>query len=135
MKVIACLENSNGMMFNNRRVSFDSAVITKIMELTKGDKLWMSSYSASLFNEYDMSSINFADNALSEAADGEYCFVENLLVKPFEKWISEIIVFKWNRDYPSDFKFDIDLSEWNLKHTKDFKGNSHDKITMEVYVK
>ena len=135
MKVIVCCENNNGMMFNNRRVSFDTAVIIRIIELTKGHKIWMSNYSASLFSECDVVNINFAENALSEAASGEYCFVESQSLKAFEKWISEIIVFKWNRDYPSDLKFDLDLSEWSLKLTEDFKGNSHDNITMEVYVK
>lgn len=135
MRVIICCENSNGMMFNNRRVSQDITVIKKIIELTKHSKLWMNKYSYSLFETVDDANINIAENTLNEVSGGEYCFVENQELRLFEKWISEAIVFRWNRDYPADKFLDIDLSKWNLKYVDEFKGNSHDKITMEVYVR
>ena len=133
MKVIVCCENSNGMLFNNRRVSQDKVVAEKIIELTKKTKLWMDNYSYLLFEKLNSSNINLAEEALSEAAQHEYCFVEKQMLAPYEKWISEILVFRWNRDYPSDKNLDIELSEWNLKYTEEFSGDSHDKITMEVY--
>lgn len=135
MRVILCCENSNGIMFNNRRVSKDTFVVQKIVEMTKDCKLWMSKYSYSMFKENDVSNINIAENVLVEAADGEYCFLEGELLMQCEKWIEEIVLFKWNRDYPADFKLDIDLSAWQLKHTEEFVGNSHECITMEVYSK
>lgn len=133
MKVIACCENSNGMLFNDRRVSKDRAVLERIVKLTKASKLWMDNYSYSLFKELDASNINLTENVLSEAADGEYCFVEKQVLVPYEKYISEIIIFRWDRNYPFDKELDVDLSRWKLKHTEEFGGNSHDKITMEVY--
>ncbi len=135
MRVIVCCENSHGMMFNNRRVSQDIAVTKKITELTKHSKLWMNKYSYSLFETVGESNINLAENTLNEVSSGEYCFVENQELIPFEKWISEVVVFKWNREYPSDKFLDIDLSKWRLKNVEEFKGNSHDKVTMEVYVR
>ena len=59
----------------------------------------------------------------------------NIRIKYFNDKIEKLIVFKWNREYPSDFSLDIDLSQWSLISTTDFKGNSHEKITMEVYKK
>ena len=53
----------------------------------------------------------------------------------YEKWIEKLMIFKWNRVYPKDFEFDIDLSEWKLSQSSEFKGSSHDNITMEVYVR
>ena len=52
-----------------------------------------------------------------------------------EPWIEKIILFKWNRNYPGDFFFDIDVTSnhWILQESKDFPGSSHEKITMEVY--
>ena len=41
--------------------------------------------------------------------------------------------FKWNTKYPADMYFDIDLNRFQLVVTKDFQGNSHNKITMEIY--
>lgn len=133
MIVIVCCENNNGMLFNNRRVSRDSIVNERIVEMTKNSKLWMNNYSYKLFEKMNVSNINLAENVLTEATDGEYCFIENQHIIPNEKRIEKMIVFRWNRDYPSDFQLDMDLSEWKLEQSEEFKGNSHDKITMEVY--
>lgn len=135
MKVILCLDDNNGMLFNNRRQSRDEKVIEKIFEITQNKKLWVNKYSYSLFEIFNPSNINVDDLFLSEATTGEYCFVENSDLANYEKWIEEIIVFKWNRDYPYDKELDIDLSKWVLKNTIEFEGNSHKKITMEVYSK
>jgi hypothetical protein len=52
-----------------------------------------------------------------------------------EAKIEKIIVFWWNRHYPSDRKFDLDLSKWNKVSEEEFAGYSHEKITKEVYEK
>ena len=53
------------------------------------------------------------------------------------KDIEKIILYRWNRKYPADFRFDINLedSEWKLAETREFTGSSHEKITEEVYVR
>ena len=49
---------------------------------------------------------------------------------------SELIIFRWNRDYPSDLKFVFDyLQRFELVSSEKFKGNSHDEITKEHYTK
>lgn len=135
MIAIVCVDNSFGMLFNNRRLSQDKVVTDKIIELTKNNKLWMCRFSYTLFDKIDNRNINIDDDFLNEAANGEFCFVENKALIPYEKWIEQIIVFKWNRDYPSDLKFDLNLSKFKLIETTDFVGNSHKNITMEVYAK
>lgn len=135
MKVIICLDDNNGMMFNKRRQSRDAVVMEKIMEITKSSKLWISRYSVSIFKDLQINNINVDESFVLEASEGEYCFVEDICLKNYEKWIEEITVFRWNRVYPNDFKFDINLSAWKLVESFEFRGNSHDKITMEVYVK
>ena len=133
MIAIVCRENSNGLLFNKRRVSQDKAVTEKILEITSNSKLWMDKYSYPLFEQYSTSNINISDNFMWEKSQDEFFFFENKLLKPYEKWIDKIIVFKWNRDYPSDFKFDLDLTQWQLTESTEFVGNSHKNITMEVY--
>ena len=135
MIAIVCIDDNGGMMFNNRRQSRDSILIDKITEITKGSKLWLNKYSYSLFEDKNMSNINVDESFVLEAANGEYCFVENVRLKGYEKWIEKLIVFKWNRVYPKDFEFELDLSKWKLTESSEFQGSSHDKITMEVYVK
>lgn len=135
MNVIICVDDALGIMFNNRRQSKDIVLTRKIAEITKNHKLWMNTYSEELFSEVENSNVNTADDFLSEAAKGDYCFVEGVALKPYEKWIEKLIVFKWNREYPSDVSLDIDLSVWKLTETEEFVGNSHKLITREVYVK
>ena len=62
-----------------------------------------------------------------------YCFAENFTVN--EEDVEEIIVYKWNRLYPADTYFNIDLTGWRLAETLDFEGSSHEKITREIYVR
>ena len=135
MIVIVCVDNNLGMMFNNRRQSRDIEVVKKIIEFTKGSSLWMNKYSYELFEELDCNRINIDSGFLSETANGEYCFVENIDLEPYEKWVEKIIVFRWNTVYPSDHELDIDLGSWQLLESSEFVGKSHEKITMEVYSK
>lgn len=135
MIIIAAVDDRNGMMFNHRRQSQDKVLREKILALTAGKRLWMNHYSEKQFQGQDGLNINVDDDFLNEAAPGEYCFVEDKAVAPYEKWVEQIILFKWNRRYPGDLHFDIDVENpiWHLQRTEDFSGSSHEKITMEVY--
>ena len=61
---------------------------------------------------------------VQEAVDGDYCFVEDTALKPYERWIEKIIVFRWNRAYPADQSFDLDLcgGNWKLSESDEFAG-------------
>lgn len=132
MILIAVVDDNMGLCFNHRRLSRDKILSEKIMELTDEKVVWMSSYSAKMFGvKYHQ--INVDDNFLRETAKGEYCFTETEDPVIAERWIEKIILFRWNRHYPADTFFTIDLNSWKLETTEEFQGNSHEKITMEVY--
>lgn len=135
MKIILCLDDNLGMIFNNRRQSKDITLTKKIINITKSNKLWLNKYSYSLFEKFNTSNINVDESFLSKATNGEFCFVENMELKPFEKRIEKLIVFRWNRNYPTDQTLDIDLTKWSLQESSEFVGNSHKNITMEVYAR
>ena len=91
MKIIVCVDNQNGMMFNHRRQSQDRVLRKRILELTGGKKLWMNAYSQKQFlqvngnmsKEQEQSGQIQADEAfLEKAGPREYCFVENKDVVP-----------------------------------------------------
>lgn len=128
MKLIVCLDDNKGMMFNNRRQSRDKILIENVLEICKGEKLYTNEYSSKLFPE------KFVEifDSMEEIGNG-YCFAENFTVN--ENDVEEIIVYKWNRVYPADVHFNIDLDNWNLTETVDFEGSSHEKITREIYVR
>ena len=137
MIVIVCVDDNMGLMFNNRRQSRDEEVLKRIIEISKNSVLYMNEYSYSLFENKNADNIKVSENFLEIASEGEYCFLENEKIKDYEDKIEKIIIFKWNRNYPSDFKFDISADLYKYKKTGafDFKGSSHEKITMEIYGK
>lgn len=130
MRLIVCLDDNNGMTFNRRRQSSDMAVTGKILELVGADKLWMNSYSGYLFADKP-GNIQICEDFLDRAEAGEYCFVENLKVEPYFERFSEILVFRWNRIYPSDMVFPDVLHNGTI--LLEFAGNSHEKVTLEAY--
>lgn len=131
MQVIITVENRNGMFFNHRRVSRDQKISERILAYCKEKRLWMNAYSAKLFENNPQICVS---ETFLEQKDA-ICFVEDQDVTPYLPEIDTIILFHWNRDYPADLFFTVDLSEWNRIHQEEFAGKSHDKITMEVYKK
>lgn len=125
MKLIVCLDEKNGMLFNKRRQSRDRLLIENVLELCKGETLYTSQYSARLFPENSVEITDFPDRG--------YVFCENFTVD--EAGLEQIIVYKWNRVYPADTYFNIDLEDWQMLEIVDFKGSSHEKITREIYVR
>ena len=138
MIAIVCLEERKGMQFGGRHVSRDRVVTEKICELCEGKTLWMDPASEKLFAEQEESGnvmIQAAEDFLKQAGEGEYCFVENTGLQAVEEKMEQIVVFWWNRHYPSDRKLDLELSKWNKVSEEEFAGYSHEKITKEVYEK
>lgn len=136
MKIIAVVDDSYGMMFNHRRISMDRRVREEIQKLIKCHELWMNTYSA---EQFDLQTINIQvhDNFMEYVKQDDFAFIENIQVRPYFEQINSVILFYWNRSYPSDFKLDLIPSENQMKCTnrQDFVGNSHEKITMEVWEK
>lgn len=134
MKIIICLDQNNGISFNNRRQSQDKKVIMDVKEILGDKELLVSEYSVSLFTSFDIP-IKKCSNLLEEANDTDYVFVESIDVNQYTENINELIIYRWNRSYPFDTTFNIDLSEFSLVSQTDFIGSSHKRITKEIYVK
>lgn len=138
MIAIVTVDDNNGIFFNRRRQSRDSTVIEKVASLAnaKNSYLLMNSYSSVLFESDKLRNAIVSDKFLEIANDEDCCFVEGTPLTPYISKIQQLIVFRWNRRYPADMYFDINLANgWSLIDTEEFKGTSHDKITMEVYGK
>ena len=135
MKIIICLDNRGGISFNGRRLSRDRRLTEDIAVLT-GGALRISPYSLPLFPE-DIFELTVGDDYLEGAGDGEYCFVELEAFSRYLPRIEEIVVYCWNRDYPSDVGMDFVPYEYgfHLSESAEFKGSSHDRITKEIFVR
>ena len=134
MRVIVCLEDKGGMMFNHRRQSRDRVLTADVVKMAEGRRIFISPYSAMLFEESGASTV--CDENFLDIADGDgYCFVEDRALAPYADRIKEITVYKWNRKYPTDTYFDLDLSALGFEcaSVEEFEGYSHEKITKEIY--
>ena len=134
MKVIVCVDDMGGMLFNRRRQSRDKEVIRDILSFTEGKKLWMDRYSSPLFDGAERS-ISVDDDFPAKMGDDDICFVEDRHLSPYLERIDTVIVYKWNRRYPADFYLDLQPDGWKKTEVRDFEGNSHEKITKEIYIK
>lgn len=144
MKVIVCVDEKNGMLFNKRRQSQDRVLRADLQKITAGERLWMNAYSARQFQEKTAGGnadqpvpgeIMIAEDFLEKAGEDDFCFVEDQMLAPWQTKIQEVILYHWNRSYPADFYLDLDLSRWSMTDAEEFQGYSHEKITREHYVR
>ena len=137
MKLLICVEDNGGTMFNGRRLSMDLTVREKILEASRGRRLLMSHYSRKQFDGMETGSVTEIladDDFLSKAQPGDACFLEGQDPAAVFGDVTELVLFRWNRRYPADQYFDKGLLKGlSLKRTAEFPGSSHETITMEVY--
>lgn len=141
MILIACIDDNKGMMFNHRRQSQDRVLRQHILSMVGDGRLWMNEYSGKMFAKDSDGSpeerICVDEDFLNKASAGEYCFVEKdswvVDLFPDTANIESVVLYKWNRVYPTDQYFTMDLSGWRLVETIEFPGSSHEKITEERY--
>lgn len=133
MILVSCVDNDFGMLFNMRRQSQDREVRRDLIELAAGKTIWMNAYSARQFHEE--APIRVDDAFLEKAGEGEWAFAETENAKAVEDRIEKIVLYHWNRSYPADFHWEIDLNSWRLVLSREIPGFSHEKITVEEYVR
>ena len=134
MIIATAVDDNMGMTFNRRRQSRDSVLCADLITEAKNyDALYMNEYSAKLFDTD--AEITVMENFLDVAGKSDLCFVENLSLSAHVDLIDGIILYKWNRRYPAQTYFDIDLTKYKLISTAEFVGSSHEKITKEIYIK
>lgn len=132
LNIIVCVDKDNGMLFNNRRLSKDKILCEKILEITSSSKLLMNEYTKSLFENSE--NIIVDNNFLQNANSGDFCFIENIDINEYAQ-IEQVYIFNWNRKYPADRFFNLNLSNFKKIKTENFAGNSHEKITLEIYTR
>ena len=137
MIAIICLDDRNGMCFNRRRQSRDACLRERAQEMAQVGRLRIAPYSAEQFSGEGDAPICASESCLEEAGEGDYAFVEDRALAPFADKLERLVVFRWNRVYPADRYFDLDLAKgpWRKTEAVDFPGKSHARITMEVYTR
>ena len=134
MILIVCVDDSMGMMFNKRRQSKDAVVRENMLALLpEGKKLYVSPYTARQFLPEEQEQLMICEN-ICDVTEGEtFCFLEDTDPVLFADRTEKIILYRWNRAYPSDVKFTLDLSGYELESTLEFVGKSHPEMVREIY--
>lgn len=131
MKLIICIDENGGMLFNKRRQSRDKALNEYILNMVGEGNIAMTAYSAKMFPEGG--NIVITDNIFNSEA--EYVFAEEKIndISGF----THIYMFNWNRRYPADigFEHNVENCGFLLENTAEFAGSSHEKITLNLYKK
>ncbi|MBQ4037264.1 MAG: ribonuclease Z [Clostridia bacterium] len=127
MILISCVDDALGMAFLGRRVSRDSTVTERILALTAGKRLLATPYSARLLGD----GVLYAEDPAGTAKKGDFVLLENIPVPTRD--VERILLFRWNRAYPSDLKFPLESFPLRLLSKEEFSGTSHEKITLEEY--
>ena len=131
MTIYVCLDDRNGMLFNKRRQSRDIKVLEDIRK--SADVLTIDAFSEKLIQEAEIPYVLAAE----EIPEDAHFFAEARDLSDLLPRASKLVIYRWNRHYPADVRWDPDLTErgFSLAETVDFPGKSHETITREVYVK
>lgn len=129
MTLYICLDDKNGLRFNNRRLSRDSALLEDLRSRISGPLL-IEACSEKLIQEADIPYVLPPET-------GEDFFAEEVPSEEMLENTRKLVIYRWNRHYPSDVRWEPDLLQLGfvLTETADFPGTSHEKITREVYVR
>ena len=105
MKIVLCVDKKNGTMLFGKRQSQDRIQRERMLSLVGDSRLWISNYSASLFDIAD--NIEIDDGFTEKALDSDYCFFEDKEIDISKA--NTVVLYKWNRQYPADKYFFYDL--------------------------
>ena len=129
MTLYICLDDRGGLQFNHRRQSRDSAVLEDIRSQLTGDLL-IDGFSEKLILQARIPYVLPPESA-------EDFFAEDVPSEALLAQTQKIVLYRWNRHYPSDVQWEPDLASMGfvLTDATEFPGTSHEKITREVYAR
>lgn len=132
MIFIFTLDDTNATQFCGKRQSKDRVVAKDILEFIDSGPIYIKEKTASFFK--DEANFIFVNN-FENVPEDAICFAEEVISKELLDKAEFIVVYRWNRQYPSLVKDRLNLTDYTKEIIKEFKGSSHDKITVEIYKK
>ena len=134
MIAIVCIDDKGGMLFNHRRQSQDRMLRADLLREAARRPVWMNAYSARQFGA-PAENLRVAEDFPDRSGSGELCFVEDRDLSPLAGKLEGLILYRWNRAYPSDVRFPTDLPAFVLMEQREFPGTSHERIIRKIYVR
>ena len=135
MIAMICVDDNGGVLFNKRRVSKDRVLRGELLARAADSRLLVSPYTARQFDAEQQAGLTICEDVLASAQPGDFCFLEDSDLTAALAAASGLILYKWNREYPSDVRLILPPEGWQLAESRDFAGSSHEKITEEIYTR
>lgn len=132
MKLVVCLDDNFGILFNNRRQSSDVVQREDFKKIVLDKKVYLSEYSYDLYKDMDLNFEVISEE--TEISEDSFFIYEGEFLEKILENVDEIILYFWNRVYPADTDFEIPTGFKEIE-SFDFVGNSHDKISRKLYIK
>lgn len=104
----------------------DKVALLDIVKNLNGKPLSVSNYTLSLMKKFD-----FGNYCTLEKNCTFFYEVDDLF--GMEEFLDKVIIYFWNRKYPSDKKLKLDLTRYIIICTYEFVGSSHENITKVIY--
>ena len=132
MTAIVCIEDRGGILFLKRRVSRDREVYRDIAK--SYDTVYMTSYSLPLFEGVEIDAM-VRLSPITEGERGDVCFIEDGEIAENLHKISRLVIYRWNRTYPSDVKLGFEPEDLGFERvsTSELVGYSHEQLTKDIY--
>ena len=136
MILIFTLDDNNATQFCGKRQSTDSEVATHILDFANNAPIYMKEKSKSFFNTAirSCSQFVFVDN-FNDVPEDAVCFIEEVVSDEILNKVDLMLVYRWNRVYPSVVKDRLNLDDYTKHFIESFKGSSHNQITTELYMR
>lgn len=129
MYLILCVSKENGLRFHQRRQSRDRILTKDMIQLAGGKGLWAMEGSRDLLQEQ----VRYTKDPLADVRDKEFLFLETDPDQIAKEQIEGIVLYHWNRNYPADEFYTIDVEQYELEAQIEFQGSSHERITREFW--
>lgn len=138
MILIFTLDDNNGTRMVGKRQSKDRTVADKIIEFANGKPIYMSVKSVSFFKDLtflDKETKFIMVDDFNNLPDDAICFAEEVVSDEILNKSEKLVVYRWNRIYPSLSQDRLNLNGYTKTIIEEFTGYSHDKITVEIYTR
>lgn len=138
MIAIVCADQKKGTSVFGKRQSRDLAVLTDILGYLDGKHLFIQDYSEDLFLGEKKNTVSYGSYLITEdfhnLGENDVCFVELSSLEEYVDDISVLILYTWDKVYPSDIKLSDEVFEvLKLASNTEIKGNTHEVVIKEVY--
>lgn len=133
MTIVVTVSKDFGLLFHQRRQSQDRLQRANLKALIGNCPLYMNAYSYSLYQDFFKESSVVAEDFLDLCPKDGWALIEDQSIQKYISKIDQVIVYQWNRSYPSDTWLDISLDSFQLVEQVDFVGSSHERITRLTY--